>query len=82
MESDCSAAGAGTRVSNESLAATETSTHVSRQIGVTRSFHDAPVKPHDMATVRRVHQLVGIWSKFEEFDRRPIIQDERDPHSR
>ena len=32
------------------------------------------------ATVCHVRRLVGIWSKFQEFDRRPIIQDERDPH--
>ena len=31
---------------------------------------------------RRCHvrRLVGIWSKFQQLDRRPIIQDERDPH--
>ena len=42
--------------------------------------HNAPVERQDVATVCHVRRLVGIWSKFQEFDRRPIIQDERDPH--
>ena len=40
-------------------------------------IRNAPVERQDVAPVRR---LVGIWSKFQEFDRRLIIQDERDPH--
>ena len=35
--------------------------------------------PEPRVTARR---LVGIWSKFQELDRRPIIQDERDTHPR
>jgi hypothetical protein len=38
------------------------------------------VERQDAATVYHVRRLLRIWSKFQEFDRRPIIQDERDPH--